>query len=62
MQGKTSMDSGSSDSASSSSQEVNLMYEYTLDRYLEPLWSSTTIYNETLMFVQNKDGTYDAAM
>lgn len=37
------------------------MYEYTLERYLEPFWSSKTIYNETLMFVQNQDGTYDAA-
>lgn len=51
----------SSTTSSIYQEENNLMYKYTLDRYLEPFWSTKIVYNETLMFVQNKDGSYSPA-
>lgn len=50
-----------STASSISPEDNNLMYEYTLDRYLEPFWSTKIVCNESLMFVQNKDGTYSPA-
>ncbi|MEI6578810.1 MAG: SGNH/GDSL hydrolase family protein [Eubacteriales bacterium] len=34
---------------------------YNLKTYMSPVWSGDIVYNETLMFVQNKDGTVDPA-
>lgn len=34
---------------------------YTLEAYMAPVWQGDIVYNETLMFVENEDGSLDPA-
>ena len=61
--GTTPQDNASSapEPNNTSSQGEDAVYNYSLDRYLAPYWSTGTMYNEAVMFVQNKDGSIDPA-
>lgn len=41
--------------------EVLAYDSYSLKTYMSPVWAGDIVYNETLMFVQNKNGTVDPA-